>query len=70
MVARPDRSLGAAWRKSRFSNEAGECVEIAARNGSVLVRDSRDELGGILAVTGEEWGRLVDRIVAGDLDCP
>jgi hypothetical protein len=47
----------AAWRKSSFSNYAGNCVEIAWLPGDrVGIRDTKDrEKGPILLFTRAEW---------------
>ena len=43
------------WRKSSYSgNGGGECVEVAAFD-LVLVRDSRDRSGPVLAFTASAW---------------
>jgi hypothetical protein len=52
----------AIWRKSRRSANEGNCVEIASAGASVLVRDSRDRYGAVLAVTSTGWRRLLERI--------
>ena len=45
----------AAWRKSTYSNNGGNCIEIAARPGAVAVRDSADPAGPALAFTPHQW---------------
>jgi Domain of unknown function (DUF397) len=46
----------AAWRKSTYSNNGGNCVETAsAAPGVVAVRDSQDPGGTALAFTPEQW---------------
>jgi hypothetical protein len=43
------------WRKSSHSgSNGGECVEVAAA-GSVIVRDTSDRNGPMLAFTAEAW---------------
>jgi hypothetical protein len=46
-----------AWRKSSFSsNGGGECVEAASRNGTVVVRDTKDDgRGEVHSFTAEQW---------------
>ncbi|MEU4541966.1 DUF397 domain-containing protein [Nonomuraea dietziae] len=45
-----------SWRKSSFSNISGECVEVApAADGGVMVRDSKNPGGAVLAFTTGEW---------------
>ena len=43
------------WRKSRHSgSNGGECVEVASTN-VVMVRDTSDHTGPILAFTAAAW---------------
>lgn len=52
MTARePD---GALWRKSSYSS-SGDCVEVAPVPGGVLVRDSKNPDGPVLAVAATGW---------------
>jgi hypothetical protein len=55
------------WRKASFSsNGGGDCVEAASRNGTVLVRDSKDNARGqVHSFTAEEWRAFVVGIKAG-----
>ncbi|NGM12128.1 DUF397 domain-containing protein [Verrucosispora sioxanthis] len=52
---------GARWRTAtRSSNNGGNCVEVADNlPGRVLVRDSKDRTGGILAFTPAAWRAFV-----------
>jgi Domain of unknown function (DUF397) len=54
-VQHPDLSA-AIWRKSAYSNNGGNCVEVA-RNlpGLVAVRDSKDPDGPALTFTPADW---------------
>ncbi len=67
----PDLS-GAAWHKSTYSNNGGECVEVAdnlaAEHGIVLVRDSKDPAGPILTFTRGEWTAFLRGAAAGEFD--
>lgn len=65
MPARSDHLPPLAWRKSTGSQQDEECVEVARRGGSVLVRDSRDRSGPILAFSRTEWRSLLTRIRGG-----
>lgn len=52
-----DTDLSATiWRKSAYSNNGGNCVEVA-RNlpGVVAVRDSKDPDGPALIFTPADW---------------
>jgi hypothetical protein len=50
------------WRKSRFSADTGNCVEIGSMSVSVLVRDSRDTTGPVLAVSRTQWTRFLRHV--------
>jgi hypothetical protein len=50
--------MSSDWRKSSFSSNTGQCVEVA-RNGAVLVRDTKDNgAGPVLRITPEDWARF------------
>lgn len=55
----------ANWRKSSFSGNTGNCVEVAITETVVGVRDSKDPEGVILRVGWEEWRGLLAHITAG-----
>ena len=57
------------WRKSTFSAQASDCVEMASHpGGDVLVRNSHRPDAGTLAVARADLGALLDAVRAGDLD--
>jgi uncharacterized protein DUF397 len=68
MVARPGRNPAVIWRKSRATETSGSCVEIAQLGQSILVRDSKDAAGPVLALTLAQWRGLLARIRNGELD--
>jgi hypothetical protein len=46
------------WRKSTYSDaNGGDCVEVASAD-IVMVRDTRDRDGAVLAVAVEAWQRF------------
>ena len=50
------------WRKSSHSGDnGGECVEVCAA-GAVLVRDTTDRSGTMLAFTAEAWQAFITTI--------
>jgi hypothetical protein len=54
-----DRS-GLAWRKSRHSGAHHHCVEMAVTGEhEVLVRDSKDPGGPVLALTPPQWRAFI-----------
>lgn len=50
------------WRKSSASADAGNCVEVACADSSVLVRDSYDQSGTMLEFTLPLWRSFVRQI--------
>ncbi len=59
-----------AWRKSSFS-EAGNCVEVANRDGRVLVRDTKFFAGaGVLSFSPVIWREFLYVINGGRLPGP
>lgn len=45
----------AQWKKSSYSGNSGNCVEVAHLGDVVAVRDSKDEAGATLLVTPDGW---------------
>ncbi|MEU0394509.1 DUF397 domain-containing protein [Streptomyces sp. NPDC006208] len=57
-----------AWFKSSYSSgEGGECVEVAACSGVVLIRDSKDATVPMLTLQPQAWDAFVG-FVAGSGD--
>ena len=52
----------AAWRTSSYSNNGGNCVEIAAAAGVIGVRDTKDRAGVVLAFGPEAWRRFAGSV--------
>jgi hypothetical protein len=48
----------AGWRKSSHSNIGGECLEVAAVDGIIGVRDTKDRAGVVLAFSPRAWQRF------------
>jgi hypothetical protein len=47
------------WRKSSYSGKGGaNCVETGNAPGVVLVRDTTNRDGGMLAFTAEAWAKF------------
>jgi hypothetical protein len=56
------------WRKSSHSGgNGGDCVEVGAPAGvdQVLVRDTKDRQGPVLAFSPQGWRRFAERVKAG-----
>ncbi len=56
------------WRKSSHSGTNGQCVEIAATSGQVLIRDSKDREGPVLAFSPDEWRAFAAGVRDGEFD--
>lgn len=56
------------WRKSRRSNNGGNCVEIADLGGDIAVRDSKDPNGPKLVMTRVHWRAFTDAVKRTDND--
>ena len=59
----------ASWRKSRYSNSKGNCVELARLGtGEIAMRNSRHPQGPALIYTPAEIDALVRGVKAGEFD--
>ncbi|MCT2282359.1 DUF397 domain-containing protein [Micromonospora chalcea] len=56
------------WRKSSRSGSNGQCTEVKDTGVDVLVRDSKNPSGSVLAFTRDEWRAFVDGVRAGEFD--
>lgn len=62
MGVESDHHSSIEWRKSRFSADTGNCVEIGTMSVSVLVRDSKDAAGPVLAMSRTQWAQFLRHI--------
>lgn len=60
-------AVQAAFRRSSFC-AAGECIEVAQRNGVITLRDSTQPQGSVLNYAPQDWRSFVRRIKAERLD--
>jgi hypothetical protein len=60
---------GLTWTRSSHCADSS-CVEVAWRDGEVLVRDSKDPGGPVLRFTGVEWAAFVAGVRDGELQSP
>jgi hypothetical protein len=58
--------VAVAWRTSSHSGSNGDCVEVGADPAArVLVRDTRDREGLVLAFRPAAWRRFARQVKAG-----
>jgi hypothetical protein len=57
--------VGEGYRKSSASVGNGNCAEVASGSGTVLVRDTTDRAGTVLAFTAGAWARFLARTAGG-----
>jgi Domain of unknown function (DUF397) len=62
MDAESDGHSSIEWRKSRFSADQGNCVEIGSLSVSIAVRDSQDATGPVLTVTHGQWAQFLQHV--------
>jgi hypothetical protein len=55
-----------SWHKSAAS-QSTNCVEVAAHDGSVLIRDSADPSGVVLSLSPRAWFAFLASARTGDL---
>ena len=53
------------WRKSSYSGNTGNCVEVAIADRVVAVRDSKNPGGPQLAFAPHEWLAFARQVKAG-----
>lgn len=58
----------AAWRKSSYTGQQGECVELADFPRTVAVRDSKDPAGPKLLFDRDAFAQFTASVKAGEHD--
>ncbi|MFE6056766.1 DUF397 domain-containing protein [Kitasatospora sp. NPDC056446] len=62
-----DDLRSATWRKSSYSAQQGQCVEVALGSpAQVPVRDSKDPEGPTLAFPADAWSSFVIAVRSGE----
>ena len=56
---------GITWRKSHYSMNNGNCVEISSANEVIMVRDSTSRDAVILKYPARAWKAFIDEVKAG-----
>lgn len=55
----------AQWKKSSYSGNTGNCIEVSITESVVSVRDSKDPDGGMLRVSPSDWRTFIDKLASG-----
>ncbi|MEV8352559.1 DUF397 domain-containing protein [Streptomyces niveus] len=55
------------WQKSSFSGEGPQCVEIAAHNGDILMRES-DDPNAVTTTSRDKFAAFIAGVKAGEFD--
>ena len=56
----------ATWRTSSYSgNNGGNCVEVGNAARVIVIRDSKNPHGAVLAFGAKDWQRFTDQVKAG-----
>ncbi|MQY20798.1 DUF397 domain-containing protein [Nocardia macrotermitis] len=59
----------ASWFKSTYSNDGGECVEVAhLPKAHVGIRDSKNPSGPALVFDADEWDAFTAGVTSGKLN--
>jgi hypothetical protein len=56
------------WRKSSYSSDDGNCVEVADLGAHRAVRDSKKPTGGHLTFPRDQWAAFTAGVRAGEFD--
>jgi Domain of unknown function (DUF397) len=57
------------WRKSSFSGNTGNCVEVcSSEQSTVAVRDSKNVAGPELAFSDQAWAEFIRGVQHGEFD--
>ena len=56
------------WRKTKYSMNGGNCVEVASTAGIVVIRDSKDPRGPLLQYSRDSWRSFLGEARLGHFD--
>jgi Domain of unknown function (DUF397) len=62
-----DCSLHLAWRTASFC-QSGECIQVAQRDGLIILRDSTRPRGTLLHYDAGIWRCFIRDVKAGEFD--
>jgi hypothetical protein len=64
---KPDLSR-AQWRRSSYSGNTGNCIEVANLDGAIAVRDSNGPAGATLLLAPVGWRTFIEAVAAGSFN--
>jgi hypothetical protein len=67
-VSSGSRVAETRWVKAQKSQGIGMCVELTSREGSILIRDSKDPAAGELTFSPNEFEAFLDGCRRGEFD--
>ncbi|SFE54235.1 protein of unknown function [Actinopolyspora alba] len=50
------------WRKSAYSGQDTNCVEVGRIPDGAAVRDTKDRSAGYFTTTGSQWSAFIDAV--------
>jgi hypothetical protein len=54
-----EATIDLQWRKSPYSGNGGQCVEVGNGHQVVMVRDSKNRDAGTLTVSADDWRQFI-----------
>lgn len=51
-----------SWRKASYSDNGGNCVEVAGHDSNILIRDTQNRAGATLTFTPTAWRSFADQL--------
>jgi len=55
------------WKKSSYSGDQGNCVEVAPVREGAAVRDSKNPTGSVLRFPADSWRAFVSAVKSGQI---
>jgi hypothetical protein len=57
--------MASDWRTSSYTGGQGNCVEVADAARTVIVRDTKDQNGAVLAIPANAWNQFTNSLQPG-----
>ncbi|GAB3556352.1 hypothetical protein J2S53_002329 [Actinopolyspora lacussalsi] len=56
------------WRKSSYSSQETNCVEVGRLDGGAAIRDTKDRAAGYFTTTGQQWATFINAVKTNRFD--